>query len=101
MSRMEPLDVAPDTLAEICRRYHVRELSVFGSVARGQGGPDSDVDLLVVFEEDARVTLFTLIELQEELSVLFMRRVDLVPKGGLKRALQPEVLAEALVLYAA
>jgi predicted nucleotidyltransferase len=55
----------------------------------------------VLFEERARVTLFTLIELQAELSVLFGRPVDLVPKNGLKPALRLEVLAEAQVLYAA
>jgi predicted nucleotidyltransferase len=63
--------------------------------------PDSDVDLLVVFEEGARVTLFTLVDLQQELSALFRRPVDVVPKDGLKPALQPEVLAEARILYAA
>ncbi len=101
MTPMEALNITPAALAGICERYRVRELSVFGSMARGQARPDSDVDLLVVFEEDARVTLFTLIELQSDLSDLLERPVDLVPKNGLKRALQPEVLAEAKILYAA
>ncbi len=55
----------------------------------------------VVFAEGAIVTLFTLIDLQTELSDLFGRRVDLVPKGGLKATLRSEVLSEARVLYAA
>ena len=101
MTPPRQLDVSHDALALICKRYRVLELAVFGSVARGQAGPKSDLDLLVLFENDARVTLFTLIELQSELSHLFGRPVDLVPKNGLKSALRPEVLAEAQVLYAA
>lgn len=95
------LSVDRDALARVCARYHVTELSLFGSAARGSLRPESDVDLLVVFEEGALVTLFTLIDLQTELSELLRRRVDLVPKGGLKSTLKPEVLAEARVLYAA
>jgi hypothetical protein len=94
-------NVDRDALARVCSRYHVTELSLFGSAARGTLRPGSDVDLLVVFEEGALVTLFTLVDLQTELSELLGRRVDLVPKGGLKPALKPEVLAEARVLYAA
>ncbi len=101
MTPLEALDVTWEALAGVCERFRVRELSVFGSVARGQARPGSDVDLLVVFEEGARVTLFTLIDLQSELSGLLGRSVDLVPKNGLKRALRTEVLAEAQVLYAA
>ena len=91
------LNVDRDALA----RDNVTELSLFGSAARGTLRPGSDVDLLVVFEEEAVVTLFTLVDLQTELSELFGRRVDLVPKGGLKQTLKPAVLAEARVLYAA
>jgi hypothetical protein len=95
------LEVDPDALGRLCARYRVIELSVFGSAARGESRPNSDVDLLVVFEEGARVTLFTLFDLQEELSALLQRPVDLVPKDGLKPALRREVLAESRVVYAA
>jgi hypothetical protein len=101
MSPAERLNVSTDALAAVCARYRVRELALFGSAARGDARPDSDVDLLVVFEDDARVSLFTLIDLQAELSTLFNRPVDLVPKDGLKPVLRQEVLAEAQVLYAA
>ncbi len=95
------LDVDRAALARVCARYHVTELSLFGSAARGTLRPGSDVDLLVVFEQGALVTLFTLVDLQTELSELLGRCVDLVPKGGLKPALKAEVLAEARILYAA
>ena len=101
MSPAERLSVSTDALATVCARYRVRELALFGSAARGDARPDSDVDLLVVFEDDARVSLFTLIDLQAELSRLFNRPVDLVPKDGLKPVLRQEVLAEAQILYAA
>ena len=95
------IKVDRDALAQVCRRYGVTELSLFGSAARGGLRPESDIDLLVTFETEASVTLFTLVDLQEELSQLLGRPVDLVPKGGLKPALKSEVLAEARILYAA
>ena len=59
----------PDAeIAEICRRYQVKELAVFGSAARGDLGPASDVDLLVDFLPAARVGLLELVALSEELS---------------------------------
>ena len=79
----------------------MRELSIFGSAARGESRPDSDVDLLVIFEDEARIGLVALGQLQRELSEAFGRPVDLVPKDGLKPALREEVLAQARILYAA
>lgn len=101
MDAQTMLNVDRDALARVCARYQVTELSLFGSAARGTLRPDSDIDLLVVFEDGALVTLFTLVDLQTELSDLLGRRVDLVPKGGLKPTLKSEVLAEARILYAA
>ena len=101
MNPAERLKVSEASLAAVCQRYSVRELAMFGSAARGEAGPGSDLDILVLFDEGARATLFTLIDLQAELSELFGRPVDLVPKNGLKPALRGEVLAEAQVLYAA
>lgn len=88
-------------LAEICRRYRVKELSVFGSAARGELRPESDIDLLVDLLPDARVGLFELWDLGEELERLVGRRVDLVPKGGLKKLIRPHILKESRLVYAA
>lgn len=95
------LTIPYDALATICARYRVKELSIFGSGARGEVRADSDVDLLVVFDDDARVGLVTFGRLQRELADAFGRKVDLVPKDGLKTVLKEEVLAEARTLYAA
>ncbi|MFQ5501385.1 MAG: nucleotidyltransferase family protein [Phycisphaerae bacterium] len=90
-----------DAIAKLCRAYHVRELSLFGSAVRGESGPDSDLDLLVVFEPHTRVGFMMLAGLQRELSALMNRSVDLVPKEGLKPLIREEILAESEVLFAA
>ena len=88
-------------IAELCRRYRVRELAVFGSASRGHLTPDSDIDLLVEFAPDAEVGFMAFNRLAGELSALVGRRIDLVPKAGLKSAIRSQVLAEAKLLYAA
>jgi uncharacterized protein len=88
-------------LAELCRRYHVRELSVFGSAARGEMRPDSDIDLLVEFRPDADVGLLEHAGLMLDLAQLLGRKVDLVSKNGLKPRIRSSVLADARLVYAA
>ncbi len=95
------VEVDEAQLAELCRRYHVRELSLFGSAARGEMRPDSDVDLLVEFLPDAEVGLVEHAGLMLELERLLGRKVDLVSKNGLKPRIRPYVLADAQLLYAA
>ena len=85
----------------ICHRYGVSELAIFGSGARGQLREDSDIDLLVAFDDGARIGLVAFARLRQELSELFGRPVDLVPKDGLKPALRKRVLGESRTLYAA
>ena len=92
---------AESEIAEICRRYQVKELSVFGSAARGEMRPDSDVDLLVDFQAAAKPSLLSLSALSRELSALLARPVDLAVKPGLKPRIRPSVLGEAKLLYAA
>ena len=88
-------------LADLCRRYSVKELAVFGSVARGEARPDSDVDLLVEFLPEARIGLLEHIAAQRELSALLGRNVDLVTKPALRIELRDEILAQARTIYAA
>lgn len=87
-------------MAELCRKYGIAELSVFGSVARGEEREDSDIDLLYVRApgNDLGMAYF---ELQEELEDLLGRPVDLVSKGGLHWVIRDRVLADARVLYEA
>ncbi len=88
-------------LADLCRRYHVKKLSLFGSFVRGEMRPDSDLDVMVEFEPDARIGILKFEFLSEELEALSGRKVDLVTKRGLKPWIRPNVLKEARVVYAA
>ncbi len=101
MNDAAPLRIPFEELTNFCRRYQVRELSLFGSMLRQDYRSDSDVDLLVSFEPEARVTFLTLARMQRELETLLGRTVDLVPKDGLKPVIRDHVLATARVLYAA
>jgi hypothetical protein len=104
MSRMLQLGDAQvdDTkLADLCRRYRVRELFFFGSAARGEMRPDSDIDMLVEFLPDADIDLVDYAGLMLDLSHLLGRKVDLVSKNGLKPLIRASVLEEARLLYAA
>jgi predicted nucleotidyltransferase len=78
------LQVPKRRLQELCRRYDVKRLGIFGSAARGDAGRSSDVDLLVEFEKDAQASLFDMARLQEELSRLFGRKVDLATSAILE-----------------
>jgi len=89
------------SLADLCRQYQVRELSFFGSAARGEMRPDSDIDLLVEFLPHAKVDLVDHAGLMLDLAQLLGRKVDLVSKKGLKPLIRASVLAEARLLYAA
>ena len=94
--------ILPDAeIAAVCKRYHVRELSLFGSAARRELRPDSDIDLLVDFLPDARLGLLGLSAMSRELSALLGRPVDLAVKAGLKSRIRPRILADAHVFYAA
>jgi predicted nucleotidyltransferase len=82
-------------LADLCRRYGVRELSVFGSAARGEMRPDSDIDLLVEFLPDAEIGLLEHAGLMLDLAELLGRKVDLVSKRALKPLIRESILQEA------
>jgi predicted nucleotidyltransferase len=97
----QDLNVSISAIEEFCRRYPIRELAVFGSALREDFTPSSDLDLLVEFEPNAEVGFMTLSKMQRELSKIFNRQVDLVPKEGLKARVRGAVLSSARVLYAA
>ncbi len=99
MNRL-PLD--NETLARLCRRHHIRRLSLFGSMLRGKDRPDSDVDLLVEFEPGKAPGLLGLAGIEAELSALLGgRRVDLRTALDLSHYFRSEVIRTAEVLYAA
>jgi len=90
-----------ETLAEFCARFHVRKLSLFGSVLRNDFSPNSDIDVLVEFHPGHVPGFFRLLEMEEELTRLFGgRKVDLRTPQDLSRYFRDEVLALAEVQYA-
>jgi len=95
------LDIDAVQLADVCRRFQVERLAVFGSAARGEMRPDSDVDLLVEFRAGAEIGFIEYGGLMLALSELLGRKVDLVSKPALRPLLRDAILSEALPLYAA
>ena len=103
---MNPLANANrDEIAAFCRRWQVVELALFGSALRDDFGPDSDIDLLVSFDPDARPTLFDVVRMQEELSQVLGRKVDLVTRRAVETSRnyirRRAILGSAQVVYAA
>ena len=95
------INLPQDRVAEFCRRYHIRRLSLFGSVLREDFRPDSDVDMLVEFEPGHEPGFFGLARMERELSELLEgRKVDLRTPEDLSRYFRDEVLAGAEVRYA-
>lgn len=101
MARIAQIEIDDGQLARICRKYRVRELALFGSAARGEMRPDSDIDLLVEFLPQAEIGLIDYAGLMLDLGSLLGRKVDLVSKRGLKPLIRLSVLGEAQTLYAA
>jgi len=97
---MKPLDINQDALAELCRLRGIRRLSLIGSVLKGTDRPDSDIDLLVEFEPEARPSLLDLAAIEQELSVMLAgKRVDLRTPAELSRYFRDQVVREAAVQY--
>jgi hypothetical protein len=95
-----PIEVATGTLADLCRRHHIRRLALFGSVLRDDFRADSDVDVLVEFEPGHTPGL-GFFAIQEELSRLLDRPVDLHTPAFLSPYFRDQVRHDSRVLYAA
>jgi predicted nucleotidyltransferase len=95
------VEVDHASLAGLCRRHRVRELSLFGSAARGEMRPDSDIDLLVEFLPNTDVGLIGHARLMLDLEQLLGRKIDLVSRRELKPRIRSSVLADARLVYAA
>lgn len=92
------IDIPSEVIATFCRRHHIRRLALFGSVLRDDFTPDSDLDILVEFE-DGHTPGLAFFGMQEELSGLLGRNVDLNTAGFLSRYFRDEVMKEAVVAY--
>ena len=100
MSARIPID--RERVAAFCARWRILEFSLFGSVLREDFRPDSDVDVLVTFDPEARWSLFDLVEMQDELKALSGRDVDLVEIEGLRNPFRRRsILRSKEVIHAA
>lgn len=91
-----------DALAAFCRKWRIRELSIFGSALRDDFGPESDLDFLVSFEPGAPLDIDRFLDMKEELEARFGRPVDLVEKDALRNPWRKyEILRTREVIYAA
>ncbi|MCY4113779.1 MAG: nucleotidyltransferase family protein [Chloroflexi bacterium] len=93
-----------EELAAFCEHWQISELALFGSVLRDDFGPESDIDVLVSFLPEAEHGLFDMVNMEEELSQLLGRKVDLVSRRGIERSRnyirRRAILDSAEVIYA-
>jgi predicted nucleotidyltransferase len=95
------IEVPAEAVRELCDRYQVKALYVFGSAARDDLKPKSDIDVMVEFQPNHTIGLFEFGDLEKELSELLGRKVDLVSKRGLNRHRAPSILTDARLIHEA
>lgn len=97
-TRQLPIEIPLVKIAELCQQYHIRKLSLFGSVLRDDFRPDSDIDVLVEFEP-GHTPGFAFIDIQDQLSEMLGRQVDLNTPQDLSRYFRNQVIEEAKAIY--
>jgi uncharacterized protein len=80
------IEIPKDKIADFCQKWKIVELCLFGSVLRDDFRPDSDIDILVTFAPDAEWSLLDHLAMEEELSAIFGRKVDLVSRRAIERS---------------
>jgi len=95
-------DIPKTQLIELAKNHNLKELALFGSVLTAEFGTKSDIDVLIEFEPNAKASLFDLVEIKDELELIFKRKVDVVEKTGLRNPFRKKAILEKReVLYAA
>ena len=99
------MGISPNEIAAFCKRRQITELALFGSVLRDEFGPDSDIDVLVKFDPDTKLSFLALVQMEEELSEMLSRPVDLVEKIAVEKSpnwiRREDILGSAKTIYAA
>jgi predicted nucleotidyltransferase len=102
MNRKRELQLPIKAIDEFCKRWQVKEFSFFGSILREDFNPQSDIDILLSFSENAQWGLFEFVEMKDELKEILGREVDIVEKEGLRNPFRKrEILETRKVVYAA
>jgi hypothetical protein len=96
------IEIPKEKIAEFCRKWKIVEFSLFGSILREDFGPESDVDVLVEFGPDGGIGFDNRVEMQDELSAIFGRKVDIIEKSAIRNPFRRHsILSAKEVLYAA
>jgi predicted nucleotidyltransferase len=91
-----------NNMVNLCEKYHINELSIFGSSIQDNFTQDSDVDILVSFDKNFEITLFDIMDLEIEFAQLLNRKVDIVEKDSLKNPIRKsKILSTREIIYAA
>jgi predicted nucleotidyltransferase len=98
MIKTLPIDIPPKAIAQFCQQHHIRKLSLFGSVLRNDFTDSSDIDVLVEFQPEKTPGL-AIVAMQDELTQLWGRTVDLRTPAELSRYFREQVMQEAMVIY--
>ena len=97
------LTLPHDEIAAFCRKWNVSEFALFGSVLRDDFRPDSDVDVLLTFAPESRISLFDFPDMKEELETIFARKVDVLSRRGVEQSRnwirKKAILETAQVVY--
>ncbi|MCJ7778347.1 MAG: nucleotidyltransferase family protein [Sedimentisphaerales bacterium] len=93
--------ISKNNLIEFCKRNNIKKLSIFGSAIRGELQPDSDIDLLVEFEQEHTPGLFSIVRMEMELAEMLGRKVDLRTPEDLSQYFRDEVVRNAQIQYQA
>jgi hypothetical protein len=94
--------ISPEQLSAFCQDWKINELALFGSILRSDFRDDSDIDVLVTFDSDAKWSLLDWVTMREQLKSLFCRDVDIAEKQGLKNPYRRyEILNSYQVIYVA
>jgi len=101
---MNNLNISQEKLSLLCKKYLIKELSLFGSALRIDFDEDSDIDLLVTFEDKTKYSLFDIVRVKEDFEKLFDRPVDIVNRKAIEKSKnsyrKKAILDTAKVIYA-
>jgi predicted nucleotidyltransferase len=96
------ITIPQEEIGRFCRKWKISEMALFGSVLSDDFRPESDIDVLVTFKDDAGWGLFDIVDMSDELASIFGRKVDLVEKDSLKNPFRKEaILGANEIIYAA
>lgn len=104
MNQNLPIEISFHKVRDFCHKWKIKEFALFGSVLRDDFNPiESDIDILVSFINSKSISLFDMIEMKEELEILYQRKVDLINKESIEKSKNPyrkkEILENYKVIY--